>query len=147
MIQRIQTIYLLISAILIGLLFAFPYAEIVKDGAIYLFNFKGVLLDGKLQENGLAIPILIVVILALHGFAIFSYKTRIRQIQIIVISMLLIMCLSGLFLFFTYYSMSGAQISLKMSMVFPLIAMILDYLAIRAIGKDEALIRSLDRIR
>jgi len=147
MIQRIQTIYLLISAILVGLLFAFPYAEIVRDGATYLLNFKGVLLDGKLQENGLAIPILIVVILAMHGFAIFSYKTRIKQIRIIIISMFLIMCLSGLFLFFTYYSMSGAQISLKMSMVFPLIAMILDYLAIRAIGKDEALIRSLDRIR
>jgi hypothetical protein len=28
-----------------------------------------------------------------------------------------------------------------------LVAIILDYLAIRAIGKDEALIRSIDRIR
>lgn len=30
---------------------------------------------------------------------------------------------------------------------FPLVAMVLSYLALRAIGKDEALIRSMDRIR
>lgn len=147
MIQRIQTIYLLISAILVGLLLALPFAEIAKDGVIYLFNFKGILLDGTLKENGLAIPILIVLILAFHGFAIFSFKNRIKQVRIVVISMLLILCLLGLFFFYTYYSFSGAVISFKISIVFPLIAIILDYLAIRGISKDEALIRSLDRIR
>lgn len=147
MIQRIQTIYLLVSVILTGLLFALPFAEIGKDGAIYLFNFKGILLDGTLKENGIAIPILIGFILALHGYAIISYKNRIRQIRVIVFSILLILCLFGVFFFFTYYLFGGAQISFKISLVFPLVAIILDYMAIRAIGKDEALIRSLDRIR
>lgn len=147
MIQRIQTVYLFISALLIGLLFLFPFAEIAKDGAVYLFNFKGILLDGVLKENGIAISVLIVVIMALHGFAIFSYKNRKRQKMIVIFTILMMLGLFGLLIFFTYFSFSGAQISFEMSVVLPLVAIIIDYLAIRAIGKDEALIRSIDRIR
>lgn len=147
MIQRIQTLYLLVSAILVTLLFTLPFAEIASNGVVYLFNFKGILLDGVLKENGIAISILIGIILGLHGFAMLSYKNRVRQLRVIIFSILLLIGLFGLFFFFTYYSFSGADISFKLSMVFPLIAIILDYLAIRAIGKDEALIRSIDRIR
>jgi hypothetical protein len=38
-------------------------------------------------------------------------------------------------------------ISFKTGAVLPLVAIVIDWLAIRAIGKDEALIRSIDRIR
>ena len=147
MIQRIQSLYLLISAILVALLFVLPFAEIVQDGAIYLFNSKGIILDGTLKENGAALSILIGIVVALHGFALLSYKHRIRQMRVIVFSILVMLGLFGMFFFFTYYSFSGARISFKISLVFPLVAIILDYLAIRAIGKDEALIRSIDRIR
>ena len=147
MIQRIQTVYLFISALLMGLLFLLPFAEIVKDGALFLFNYKGIIQDGVLKENGGAISILIGIIMALHGVAILSYKHRIRQIRITVFLILLMIGLFGMFFFFTYYSFSGAQISFKISIIFPIVAIILDYLAIRGIGKDEALIRSIDRIR
>jgi hypothetical protein len=147
MIQRIQTVYLFISAILVGLLFLLPFAEIAKDGAIYLFNFKGIILDGTLKENGIFISVLLGIILVLHGFAIQSFKNRVRQIRLTVFSVLLILGLYGMFFFFTYYSFTGAQVSFKISIVFPAIAIILDYLAIRAIKKDDALIRSIDRIR
>ncbi|MDP2888393.1 MAG: DUF4293 domain-containing protein [Bacteroidota bacterium] len=147
MIQRIQTVYLFLSALLIGLLFLLPFAEIALDGSIYLFNYKGIVLDGSLKENGMAISILIGIILTLHGVAIQSFKNRIRQIRLIVFSILLMLGLFGMFFFFTWYTFSEAQISYKISMVFPLVAIVLDYLAIRAIGKDEALIRSIDRIR
>ena len=147
MIQRIQTVYLFISALLVGLLFLLPFAEIAKDGAVYLFNFQGIILDGVLKENGFSISILIGIIMALHGVAILSYKNRIRQIRLMVFSILLLLGLFGMVFFFTYYSFSEAQISFKISILFPVVAIILDYLAIRAIGKDEALIRSIDRIR
>ncbi|HEY3369557.1 MAG TPA: DUF4293 domain-containing protein [Prolixibacteraceae bacterium] len=147
MIQRIQTVYLLISALLVGCLFLLPFAEIAKEGAVYLFNFKGILLDGTLKENGASISILIGIIMALHGVAILSFKNRIRQIRLTVFSILLMLGLFGMFFFFTYYSFSEAQISFKATILFPVVAIILDYLAIRAIGKDEALIRSIDRIR
>ena len=38
-------------------------------------------------------------------------------------------------------------VSYEITAIFPFVAAILTYLAIRAIGKDEALIRSMDRIR
>lgn len=147
MIQRIQTLYLLISAILLGLLYFLPFAEIAKDGTIFLFNSKGILLNDAVQKSGLGISLLIGIIVALHGAAVLDYKKRLRQLRLIIIAILLIMVLFGMFYFFTFLKFSGAQISYKISMVFPLIALILDYLAIRAIGKDEALIRSIDRIR
>jgi hypothetical protein len=147
MIQRIQTLYLLVSAILTVFLFFLPFAEIAKDGVIYLFNFRGIMLNGQITENGIAISVLIGIIVTLHGFAILSYKKRIRQIRLIVFVILLMLGLFGMFFFFTNFSFSEAQISYQVSMVFPLVAVILDYLAIRAIGKDEALIRSIDRIR
>lgn len=147
MIQRIQSVYLFISVLLTGLLFLLPFAEIAKDGAIYLFNFKGILLDGVLKENGMVIPVLLVVIMALHGLAIFSFKNRARQNRVIVFAILALVVLIGLFIYFTYLSFSGALISFKFGAALPLVAIIVDYLAIRAIGKDEALIRSIDRIR
>ena len=147
MIQRIQTVYIIISAILLSLLFLIPFAEIAKDGLVYLFDFKGISVDGALKENGYAISVLICIIIVLHGIAILSYKNRIRQIRLMVFSILLMLGLFGMFFFFTYYTFTDAQVSFKISVIFPVIAIILDYLAIRAIGKDEALIRSIDRIR
>lgn len=147
MIQRIQTIYLIISSLLVGLLFLLPFAEIAKDGALYIFNFQGIVLDGALKENGASIWILAGIIMAMHGVAIISYKNRIRQMRLTVFAILLMLGLMGMFFYFTYYSMSGARVSFKIGILLPLIAIILDYLAIRAMGKDEALIRSIDRIR
>lgn len=67
--------------------------------------------------------------------------------RILVFAILLMLGLFGMFYFFTYYSFKGADVSFNIAVVFPLIAIILDYLAIRNIGKDEALVRSIDRIR
>lgn len=147
MIQRIQSVYLLISAILIGLLFLLPFAEIAKDGAIYLFNFKGVLLDGAVKTNGLVIPVLLVMIIVLNVLAIFSYSNRGKQVKLVWGVILMLVILLVAFVYFTYLAYSGAQIGFKLGAVLPLIAIVLDYLAIRSINKDEALIRSIDRIR
>ena len=147
MIQRIQTLYLLISAIFTALLIVLPFAEILSDGVIYEFNIKGVLLEGVLQKSGIILSIFTGILLALHGYAIFSFKNRARQIRIIVFAILFLFALTGMFYFFTYFSYSGSKISFKLGAIFPLITIILDYLAIKAIGKDEALIRSIDRIR
>ena len=147
MIQRIQSVYLLVSTFLLGLLFLLPFAEIVKDGAIYTFNFKGILLDGAVQQSGVAVSVFIVVLMALHGFAISSFKNRKRQKVIVIYTILMFLVLFGLFIYYTYLSFSGAQIGLKIGAILPLVAIVIDYLAIRAIDKDEALIRSIDRIR
>ncbi len=138
---------MLISAILIGLLFALPFAEIAHAGQLYLFDIRGLVHEGAVTENGMAIAALIGIVLLLHVVAIFLFKRRILQIRLLVLAILLSIGLFGMFYFFTYYSFDNAEVSFKLPVVFPIISMILDYLAIRSIGKDEALVRSLDRIR
>ena len=147
MIQRIQSVYLLISTVLAGLLFLLPFAEIAKEGAIYLFNAKGVLLDGAVEKGGWVISVLLVLIVALHVWAILSFKDRKKQTKVVWGAILMELILLGMFVYFTYILFSGVQISFKPGVVLPLVAIIIDYLAIRAIDKDEALIRSIDRIR
>jgi len=85
--------------------------------------------------------------LAEHGYSIFSYKNRTRQIKVVLAAIIGLLGVIGLMYYFTYFSFSGSKVNFKIAAVFPLIGVILDYLAIRAIRKDEALIRSIDRIR
>ena len=147
MLQRIQTLYIMVAAILVGILFALPFAEIVHNNQLFLFDIRGIVRNGIVEENGMAIAVFIGIILLLHIVVAYSFKKRIRQIRLLVFTIILLLGLFGMFYFFTYYSFSGAEVSFKLPVVFPLVAIILDYLAIRNIGKDEALIRSIDRIR
>jgi hypothetical protein len=142
MIQRIQTIYLLIAAILIGLVFALPVAQISANGQNYVLTSSGSLHGGILIHNWVALVILIV-----HAIAIFSFKKRKNQIKVVVAAIILLVVQLGLFCYFAYIQLSNATVEWKLAAVFPLLAIIFDFLAIRTIRKDEALVRSLDRIR
>ena len=147
MIQRIQTLYLLLSTVLVSLLLLLPFAEITKDGAVFLMNFKGILLDGTVIQSGIIILLLVVVIVIMHIYAILKFKKRLLQIQVIKFTIWGLLGLFGMFFFIAYSTFSGSVTNFKISHVFPVIAIILDWLAMRAIKKDEALIRSIDRIR
>ncbi len=147
MIQRIQTIYIIFSAVLTGLLFLFPFAEISVAGEVYIFQARGVLLGEEIIYNGLPIQLFLGLIVLLHLVILFLYKKRIRQIRMLTFTLILLLGLLGLFFYYIYASFEEETVAFKVSMVFPLIAIVLDYLAIRNIGKDEALIRSLNRIR
>lgn len=147
MIQRIQTIYVFISALLITSLMKLKFADLSVNNELFTFVARGIYNGEELIFNGLAIFVFIPVIALLHIIAIFLYKKRILQIRILVFSMVLLLGLFGLFFYFTYAGFTDVQVAFKVPVVFPVIAAILDFLAIRAIGKDEALVRSLNRIR
>lgn len=147
MIQRIQTVYMLISAILLALLFVLPFADIAANAEVYLFNVRGIQKGGELVSNGWPIALLIAILVLVHVFAIFQYKKRVLQMRLLVFAILAGLGLFGMFFFLAYFGFDGAKVSFKIAVAFPLVACILDYLAIRGIGKDEALIRSLNRIR
>lgn len=147
MLQRIQTVYLLISAILLSMLYRFPLADISAGSEIFLFNINGIFKGSEKLINGLPLISFLSLIILLHVFVIFSYKKRIRQMRVLGFTIILLIGLFGLFFYFAYGGFEGATTSFKIPVSFPLIAAILDYLAIRNIGKDEALIRSVDRLR
>ncbi len=154
MIQRIQTLYLLISELLVAILFFVPLAEIAgKEGSIFRFNLKGIYPEGV--ENPEIIygswPVMLMSILTLFllFFVITQFKNRIRQMRLATVSIFLLIGLFGLIFFYAWKSaqiIDGAY-SLTLYSAFPIIAAILVYLAIRAIGRDEFLVRSIDRIR
>lgn len=147
MIQRIQTAYLIVAGTLVASLYNLKFADIAVNDKLYSFSAKGIFNNGELVFDGLPIMIFIGIIALLHIVIIFMYKKRIRQIRMTVFTIILLLGLFGLFFYFAYASFKGADVAFKIPVAFPLVAIILDYLAIRSIGKDEALVRSMDRIR
>ncbi len=147
MIQRIQTLYIFFAALLTGLMLKLNFAELTVNGDWYLFNARGISGKEGVLFDGLPVMSFILLITLLHLIALFLYKKRIRQIRILGFTILLLLGLMGILVYFLYAGFESVEAVFKVSVVFPLVAVILDYLAIRAIGKDEALIRSLNRIR
>ena len=147
MIQRIQTIYIFFAAVITALLLKLNFAELAVEGQLYVFNAKGIISDGQILFDGLPVMGFIGLITLLHLVIIFLYKKRIRQIRFLAFTIILLLGLTGVMFYFLYAAFDGAEIVFKIPIVFPVLAVILDYMAIRAIGKDEALIRSLNRIR
>jgi hypothetical protein len=147
MLQRIQTVYLLIAALLLGMLFLYPLADISVGGEIYQFSIEGIFKGAEKVFSGLPLILFLSLILLLHVYVIFGYKKRIRQMRVLGFTIILLIGLFGLFFYFAYAGFEGATVSFRIPVAFPLVAAILDYLAIRNIGKDEALIRSVNRLR
>ena len=153
MLQRIQTVYLLlIVAHTIATLF-FPLAVLQAGNDLFSFDASGV--STLMGEPELIYPTwglfalgAVIAIVAL--VTIFLFKRRILQIRLCVFNALLMIGFYGFFAYLAYnFTSSFAEMSLqvKFGLAFPLINLILDYLAIRNIGADEALVRSLDRLR
>jgi len=147
MIQRIQTVYVFFAALLTGLLLVLDFAELAVNGRLFVYNAQGIIGDGETLLSGLPVMAFIILILLLHVFVIFMYKNRIRQMRVLSFTIILLLGLIGLMYYFLHAGFEQVDVAYKIPMAFPLIAAILDYLAIRAIGKDEALVRSLNRIR
>ncbi|KJF43351.1 MULTISPECIES: DUF4293 domain-containing protein [Draconibacterium] len=147
MIQRIQTLFMLAAGMLIGSLYLQKFADIIVNDQLHIFNAFGIFKDEELLFSGLPLMILIGIIAVLHLVALFLYKKRILQIRILAFTIILMLGLFGLFFYFTYASFEEVKVAFKVAVALPLVCVILDWLAIRAIGKDEALVRSLDRIR
>lgn len=139
MIQRIQSIYLLLSSVFTSLLFMFPIASAEKtaDGA-----FQDGVLD--VNDNGVLFGLAIAVA-ALTFLSIFLFKNRILQMNLGKLNMLLAVGLLG----FAIYLLTTAGVAwgLGIGLFVPLLSLILVVMANRAIGQDEALVKSADRIR
>jgi hypothetical protein len=147
MIQRIQTLFIFIAAIVTALMLKTEFAEIASEGDYYIFSAEGIAMGENVILDGLPIQVFIGLIVILHLVVIFLFKRRILQIRLLVFSIILLIGLAGLMLYFLYAGLDSLNVIYKIPMALPLVAIIFDYLAIRAIGKDEALIRSINRIR
>lgn len=154
MIQRIQTVYLLITVVLISLIYFFPFAYFVVEQDMSMYHIS---IQGLISETTGAIPlfrvipiIIIVTFIVLIGIvSLLLFKRRIIQIKLCIINIVLMVGLQGLIYY--YISVSKHQLgsitSFSFIFILPIVSAILTYLAIRRIAKDEALVRSMDRLR
>lgn len=147
MIQRIQTLFMLVAGLLMGSLYFQKFADIIVNNELHIFNAFGIFKEEELLFSGMPLMILIGIITAMHFVAVFLFKKRILQIRILAFTIILLLGLFGMFFYYTYASFEEVKVAFKVATALPIVAVILDWLAIRAIGKDEALVRSLDRLR
>jgi hypothetical protein len=152
MIQRIQTLYLLLATAMMSLTLFLPLATIVYGGnelVLKAFTLSGVeSIEGTLPVY---LGAFLAVTTALLLVIIFLYKKRLVQIRLCVSTIVLLLGSAGLIGLYCYRLcdiLSGDLVfTLGFASLMPIVAIIPVALAIRAIARDEALVRSLDRIR
>ena len=142
MIQRIQSIYLLLVAILsAGLIFAFELWKMaeVKVFALDLFSEESIL--SKL------VPVLFLSSAALALYTIFSFKDRKKQFVLSRLIILINLFLLGVLIYLSL-NLPGEVTSEKgIGMFIPTVAILFSVMANKAIKKDEDLVKSVDRLR
>ncbi len=140
MIQRIQSLFLLLGAVLMGAMPFIPQPEALLAAYPWFSIFIGV---------GCVLTALVAL------WAIFLYKNRKLQRRTIVwVQLLAVVMLAVLIVMLVttgqiqgLYSAAGSDLMLVGLVVLPVIAYLLFYLARRAVDKDIALVASMDRIR
>ena len=125
--QRIQTLYLfLATGLVVSLFFC------TKAGDIPYTEYWPYL-------------VLLIVTGFLQVMALTTYKHRVFQMRTAVLSAIILVGLQG-WLVYDFISTHNNPV-FHISAVFPVVAVILDFLAARSILADELLVRSADRLR
>lgn len=176
MIQRIQTVYLAIAAILCVVCLCLPVGQFVNadgEGVATLYNLwihvpyagpVGSTLQTASDPDSLVLAqeaagqhlftpwaLFAVLVLVATGlvFDIFLWRTRLVQSRLAMLCCILIVGWYAVYVAFAFMLKEsfGGDFSPTLWAAFPAIACIFGYLAFRGILKDEALVRSLDRLR
>lgn len=155
MIQRKQTLYLLASGVLMLLTILLSIARITTPDMVYTLNAMGFedTSSELIRPTWLLFGLTIITVL-ISFISIFLYNKRVLQRRITIFNLFLKV---GFFVLAWIYVQNffNTVISLDITYSFritaflaaPIIAMIFDYLAARAIAIDEMTIRSINRLR
>ncbi|HEX2922206.1 MAG TPA: DUF4293 domain-containing protein [Bacteroidales bacterium] len=146
MIQRIQTIYLLLIFILSVL---FLSGEIMSFENGTYFTISGIhSVDSSVIQQYWPFTILMLIVPVLCLVIIFLYGNR--KFQMLLTSFLIfgivLLIIAGIYYtFFTIKTGTGLVFGVKL--ILPILMLIFSILAYRGIRKDEAIVRSYDRLR
>ena len=158
MIQRVQSIYLLLASLMAVFTFFLPYAHFyggdvkVAEYAMFgVFNVQSDILEspGVFSFPAWALGALTVV---MPLVAIFLYKNRPLQYRIARLSYM-VNLVYVVYLFFAIDRILATIFEAELRTLYhvgfymPVAAVVMSFLAVRGIKKDEKLVKSLDRIR
>ena len=162
MIQRIQSIFLLISATAMGLMLFFPLWQKVsieppEEATLDAFHLAFEVLDfttGSKQiilKNTFYIALLGSLSAALSLYSVFQYKNRLRQIQLGALNSLLIGIILVVLMYFVFKAETLLEPAHQGNYLFgfylPLASLLCNFTANRFIRKDEKLVKNMNRIR
>ena len=137
MLQRIQTVYLLIAFILMGILpFVFPLWKLEGNKEFYFMS-------------KMVYQVLFGLSTTLAILSVISFKKRQQQFVYNRLNMILNLILLGLFVYRSL-NISGETPAVSekgIGMFLPIISIVMLVLANKAIKKDEDLVKSVDRLR
>ena len=152
MIQRIQSVYLLLVTILLVVAICLPVGQYIgRDGVTtHIFKPLGVTLaNGTFQSRwGLFGILLLSAIIAFC--TIFLFRNRMLQVRMTIFSSLLLIgyyIAFFVFMFMLKNDLDAMNFQLGWALCLPVICIILNYLAFRAIYRDELMVKAADRLR
>lgn len=150
MIQRIQTIYLLLVVALGTALMFLPVVQLVtpEDAAVQqMWELTPLSLTVLNGWWGLTLATVLIPALALVD--IFLYKKRLLQARLNIFTVMLCLGWYGVLAIMIWFAgmNMGTEWHIEFAACLPLICLVLTMMATRAILKDEALVRAADRIR
>lgn len=147
MIQRIQTVYLLIVTGLLITAMCLPMGYFIDATGEHPFKAMGMGMNEAFQSTWGLFGILM--LSTLVAFAtIFLFKNRMLQIRMSIFNSLLLVGYYIAFLAF-YFALKNDDNLFRIgwALCLPLVSIILNVLAIRAIGRDEVMVKAADRLR
>lgn len=136
MIQRIQTLYLILVALCAGIMpFMVSLWKSSEDISVF-------------AKDNLLVLAAFMLIAVLSIMSIFLFKKRQNQFVLNRLNMILNLFLLGFFVYRSLNLSGGAEVSEKgIGMLIPVFSIVFLVLANRAIKKDEDLVKSVDRLR
>jgi len=151
MIQRIQTIFLLAVVILSGFLLN---GDIVRMAAgnstVFSLGFTGLgYQGGEVIQRLWPMSVILAIVPLLALVSVFLYRNRPLQMRFTMIVLLLSVgtLILGAFYVLMLDRKIGITVVWTVKVVFPLVSALLAWLAWRAILRDDARVRSYDRLR
>jgi len=144
MLQRIQTVYLLIAILLAGLVaFLVPFWADSNDELVYL---NSMLQTGEIFF--MIIPAVFMVSALIAVLTLISFKNRTKQIIYNRVNIVINFLLLGIVVYHQLNLPGETMVSEKGIGVFiPLLVIVFLALANKAIIKDDKLVKSVDRLR
>lgn len=151
MIQRIQSIYLILAAACMGGSVFFPLATATGDASALAGLGDNFFADGVFWEKEFPGWFGVLVVAGVSIAAVFLYKNRPRQMQLTsgmtIVAFFIVVMFAALGYYYAQALPEGAAVHLALGSAFPVLAIPFLWLAYRAIRKDEELVRSSDRLR
>ncbi|MBP1667898.1 MAG: hypothetical protein H6Q21_264 [Bacteroidetes bacterium] len=156
MIQRIQSVYLFLVTVLMSWMVFLPLASLaLRDGqtvVLYSYGVNKYITHENAEMIIRTLPVLLLIcITGVISFVnIFQFRRRVIQMRICLVNILLLAIL--LLLILLYYHIAKRDLpveahAFKLPGIFPVVGIVLTFLAYRNIHEDEILVQSYEHLR